>query len=100
MKHIDKIRERMNRAGMDSLDYFFTRKARATIQKDGIKYEILSIFAPEEGDTSLVIDAIPSYGFQVVSISVDDTWRERTWEKLVRLVYSGTAIAVAYNEHS
>lgn len=100
MKHIDEIRERMNRAGMDSLDYFFTRKGRATIQKDGIKYEILSILAPDDGDTSLVIDAIPSYGFKVVTISVDETWRERTWEKLVSLVYSGTALAIAYNEHS
>ena len=84
---IDNIRTNMESADITSID-FLTRNTHPSIQKDGIKYEILTIFAPEEGDDSIELTVIPSYGFCVKQISVTKDWRSTTWNKLDRIVES------------
>ena len=84
---IDNIRTKMESADITSVD-FLTCNTHPSIQKDGIKYEILTIFAPEEGDDSIELTVIPSYGFCVKQISVTKDWRSTTWTKLNRIVES------------
>lgn len=84
---IDNIRTKMESADINSLD-FLTCNTHPSIQKDGIKYEILTIFAPEEGDESIELSVIPSYGFCLKHITVTKDWRSTTWAKLDRIVES------------
>lgn len=85
MDYINDIRKRMEEAGADYVDFFYHRN-KPIIQKDGIRYEVLSISAPEEGDTNIHLLTIPSYGFMIKDIYVDATWRITTWRKLYTLV--------------
>ena len=89
MNYIEQIRKRMEEAGMDSITLLYDHR-KTTIQKDGIRYEILDIQKPDEGDTELTLATIPSYGFQLVNLCVDATWRESTWDKLLRIVEKRT----------
>ena len=89
MNYIEQIRKRMEEAGMDSITLLYDHR-KTTIQKDGISYEILDIQKPDEGDTELTLATIPSYGFRLVHLCVDATWRASTWDKLLRIVEKRT----------
>ena len=83
--YINEISKMMKEAELDSIDLIWERKTK-TIQKKGIRFEILTIYAPEEGDSELTLTTIPSYDFKLVHLCVDDTWRESTWNKLMGIV--------------
>ena len=84
---INDIRTLMYANDLESVD-FLNRKDKPVIQKDGIKYEILTIFCPDEDDESVTVTAIPNYSFCLKHLDVDSTWRRTTWDKLVRIVES------------
>ena len=81
--------EQMEGAGMDCVTLLYDSR-KTTIQKDGIRYEILDIYKPGEGDTELSLATVPSYGFRLVHLRVDATWRKSTWDKLLRIVEKRT----------
>lgn len=89
MNYIEQIRKRMEEAGTDCVTLLYDRR-KTTIQKDGIRYEILDIYKPDEGDTELSLATVPSYGFRLVHLCVDATWRESTWDKLLRIAEKRT----------
>ena len=75
----------MNEAGAEYLSFLF-HNTRPTIQKDGLKYEILDLFAPEPGDTCLSLSTIAPWGFSLHTLTIDGTARKSTWDALARLV--------------
>lgn len=94
-EYIQKIKNLMEEAGLTDID-FLLHRTKPVIQKDGIRYEILTIYAPEEGEEELSLTTIPSYGFCLKHIQVTGDWRKTSWEKLTRIVES--EIHRLYNE--
>lgn len=82
--YINEISKMMKDANLDCIDLVYERKQ--TIQRKGLRFEILNIYAPEEGDDELMLATIPSYDFKLVHLCVGDSWPERTWEKLTKIV--------------
>jgi hypothetical protein len=87
MKYIDNIAWIMSEAGVESIDFLYN-KVRPVIQKDGIKYEVLIITAPDKGDTSLHICVKPSYAWATKDLQMDESWRKTTWVKMTRVIES------------
>lgn len=85
MKHFADIQNLMNEAGLDSLNFIYHSR-KPHIQKDGIRYEILTLYYPENEEEGVVLETIPSYGWSLVTLNVDKTWRERSWEHLRDIV--------------
>ena len=83
--YINEISKMMKDAGLDGIDFLYERR-RYTIQAKGIRYEILTIWSPEDGDDELMLTTIPSYGWSLVHLYVGESWPERTWEKLTKIV--------------
>lgn len=83
--YINEISKMMKSANLDYIDLIYERK-KQTIQKGGIRYELLSIYAPDDGDEELMLSTIPSYDWNLVHLYVGESWPERTWEKLTRIV--------------
>ena len=52
MTYINEIRETMRENGVLEINFLY-HYTKPTIQKDGIKYEILSIVIPDDGETTL-----------------------------------------------
>lgn len=82
--YINEISKMMKDAELDSVDLVWERKQ--TIQTKGLRYEILTIYAPDEGDDELMLATIPSYEFKLVHLYVGNSWPEQTWKKLTRIV--------------
>lgn len=82
--YINEISKMMKDANLGYIDLIYERKQ--TIQRKGLRFEILSIFAPDEGDDELMLSTIPSYEWKLVHMYVGNDWPERTWEKLTRIV--------------
>lgn len=82
--YINEISKMMKEANLDSIDLLYERKV--TIQREWLRYEILNIFAPDEGDDELMLTTIPSYDWKLVHMYVGNDWPERTWKKLTRIV--------------
>lgn len=72
MKSIVKL---MEEKGIEDLNFLFHRN-KPTVQKDGIRYEILSIYSE---DGILILDGVkvyPGYEHKLVPLVVDNTWRK------------------------
>ena len=89
MNYISEIRKMMDKAGAESICLVFDKR-KTTIQKKGIRYEILEIHKPEEGDTELMLSTIPSYKWGLVYLCLDETWGTSTWDKLLHIVEKKT----------
>lgn len=87
MIYIDNIAQIMSEAGVESIDFLY-HKVRPVIQKDGIKYEVLIITAPDKGDTSLHICVKPSYQWATKDFQMDESWKKTTWVKMTRVIKS------------
>ena len=87
MKYIDNIAQIMSEAEVESIDFLY-HKVKPIIQKDGIKYEVLMITAPDKGDTSLHICVKPSYEWATKDLLLDASWRMTTWVKMNRVIES------------
>lgn len=84
---IDKIREKIGELNTDWIQFIYHRN-KPFIQKDGIRYEIMTIDTPEEGDTTLRLTCIPSYSFKLVELVMDESWRITSWKKILKVVES------------
>lgn len=69
------IVELMKSKGVESLDFFY-HKSKPTVQKDGYKYEILTIEPIDENSIEMtVIMVAPCYEHKLTCLTVDSTWR-------------------------
>ena len=73
MTHAEEISAMMKSAGVNSIDFVFS-------------YNKPSIFAPDDGDTELVLSARPTYNWRLVDLHMDESWRESSWRKIRGLV--------------
>ena len=65
----------MKEEGIESLDFFY-RNNKPTVQKDGCKYEILSIEPIDENSIEMTgIMVAPCYQHSLTYLTVDSTWR-------------------------
>lgn len=80
---IQDICKMMEDAGLPFVDFFY-HKIKPTIQKEGIKYEILSIDDNEDG--RIRISGIPNYSWCTQTLYMDETWNKKTIDKITRLV--------------
>jgi len=64
----------MKEEGIENLDFFYSKK-RPTVQKDGDKYEIISIDTDGESLEMTGIKVYPCYEHKLTYLTVDDTWR-------------------------
>ena len=62
---------------------FFYERTRPKIQREGLKYEILSI---SYEDDKVYLDLIPSYMFTVKTVMMDNTWKKSSWNHIRNLV--------------
>lgn len=85
MTHAEEISAIMKSAGVNSIDFVFSYN-KPRIQREGITYEIFSIFAPDDGDTELALAARPTYNWRLVDLHMDESWRESSWRKIRGLV--------------
>lgn len=84
MNYLEEIRDMMKRAEIDDIDFLW--KKRHFVQRDGIRYEILTIHAPEDGDNEIMLTTIPSYGFSLRHLLMNHTWSTNTWRKVRDIV--------------
>lgn len=84
---IQNICKMIEDAGLTSVDFFYHR-IKPTIQKEGIKYEILSIDDNEDG--RIRITGIPNYGWCTKTLYMDETWNKKTIDKITKLVREQT----------
>ena len=87
MNYLEEIREMMKRAEINDIDFLW--KKRHYIQKDGVRFEILTIHAPEDGDNELMLSAIPSYGFSLRHLLMNRTWSANSWRHVRDIVKRG-----------
>ena len=85
MNYFSDIQRMMDEVGIDSVSFIYHR-TKPTIQKDGLRYEILTIFYPENEEEGMVLETIPTYDWRLVTLNVDRSWRERSWEHLRDIV--------------
>jgi len=83
MNKIEEICNLMNEAGLDFIDFLIYRN-RPTIQKEGIKYEILLIEPIDE--SSIHLTGIPSYAWCTKELYMDKSWSKNTINKINRIV--------------
>jgi hypothetical protein len=76
----------MKSEGIESLDFFY-HKHRPTVQKDGNKYEILTIDLTEDDDIELtVIKVYPSYEHKLTYLTVDSTWKKTSVNHIANII--------------
>jgi hypothetical protein len=82
----------MKEAGVESLDFIY-HKNKPTVQKDGDKYEILSIYLEDvenaEDEQLLWIDGVkvyPSYEHKLHPLLVDSSWRRTSVNHIKNIV--------------
>lgn len=65
----------MKGEGIETLDFFY-HKNRPTVQKDGDRYEIMSITLQENDTVEITgIKVYPSYEFKLSYLTVNSRWR-------------------------
>ena len=87
MNKIEEILNILKEEGVDSLDFLYN-KNRPTVQKDGDRYEIMSI-SSGEGEGTLEITGIkvyPSYEFKLSYLTVDSRWRSTSVNHIQEIV--------------
>ena len=83
---MESIIRLMKNEGIESLDFFYL-KSRPTIQKDGNKYEILSIDLIEDDAIELtVIKVYPSYKYALQYLTVDSTWKKISVNRIANII--------------
>lgn len=88
MNYNQEIREMLKEVGYGSTISFFYQPNKPTIQKDGIRYEILEIFVPD-WDYELCIDAVPcpgNGGWKLHHLYVNESWRKSSWKHIRDIV--------------
>lgn len=76
----------MKSEGIESLDFFY-HKHRPTVQKDGNKYEILSIDLTEDDNIELTaIKVYPSYEHMLHYLTVDSTWKKTSVNHISNII--------------
>lgn len=85
MTYINEIREAMRENGVLEINFLY-HYTKPTIQKDGIKYEILSIVIPDDGETTLELTTIPRYDFCLHYLTMDESWRTSSWKHVLDIV--------------
>ena len=83
MKSIINI---MKEEGIESLDFFY-HKNRPTVQKDGNKYEILSIDLIDENSIEMTgIMVAPCYQHSLTYLTVDSTWKKTSVNHIANII--------------
>lgn len=77
-----EIVDLMKKAGWTETSFFYER-TRPKIQRDGLRYEILSV---SYEDDRIYLDLIPDYMFTVKTVVMDKTWRKSSWNHVRNLV--------------
>ena len=62
---------------------FFYERTRPKIQRDGLRYEILSV---SYEDDRIYLDLIPDYMFTIKTVVMDKTWRKSSWNHVRNIV--------------
>lgn len=76
----------MKSEGIESLDFFY-HTHRPTLQKDGNKYEILTIDLTEDDDIELsAIKVYPSYEHVLHCLTVDSTWKKTSVNRIANII--------------
>ena len=76
----------MKEAGVESLDFFY-HKSRPTVQKDGCKYEILTIEPIDENSIEMTsIMVAPCYEHKLTYLTMDNTWRKTSVDHIKNIV--------------
>ena len=83
-QYANEIREMMESAEMSSIGFVYHNN-KPRIQKDGVRYEILDIYAPDE-DGVVYIYGIPDYVWRLAHLSLDDKSRASSWRHLRDIV--------------
>ena len=76
----------MKEEGIESLDFFY-HKNRPTVQKDGFKYEILTIEPIDENSIEMTgIMVAPCYEHKLTYLTMDSTWRRTSVNHIKNIV--------------
>ena len=76
----------MKGEGIETLDFFY-HKNRPTVQKDGDRYEIMSITLQENDTVEITgIKVYPSYEFKLSYLTVDSGWRSTSVNHIREIV--------------
>lgn len=84
MSKINNICKMMAEVGLESVDFFYD-KDKPTIQRKGIKYEILSIY-PDEDENHIRLSVIPCYSWTLAELYMDESWNKKTIDKITQIV--------------
>lgn len=80
------IVELMKSEGLESLDFFYHQN-KPTVQKDGSRYEILSIEPIDENSIEMTgIMVYPCYEHKLQYLTVDNTWRRTSINHIKNIV--------------
>ena len=83
---MNRILDIMKGEGIESLDFFY-HKNRPTVQKDGDRYEIMSISLQENDTVEITgIKVYPSYEHKLTYLTVDNTWRNTSINHIQNIV--------------
>lgn len=82
MKSIVKM---MQKKEVESLDFFF-RRNKPTVQKDGKKFEILTIEPIDENSIEMSVIQVDPYVHQLQYLTVDNTWRKTSINHIKNIV--------------
>ena len=89
--HMKTIINLMEEKGITELHFIF-HKNKPTVQKDGIKYEIISIYLEDvDGieEKLIFLDGIkvyPCYEYKLIPLLVDNTWRKTSINHIENIV--------------
>lgn len=85
METLERIKKKMEDAGVDSIDFMYHRQ-RPIITKDYRRYEIYAIFKPEDGEDALTLGVISYSPYRAQDLKIDAKSRKSTWAMLERIV--------------
>lgn len=87
MNKIEEILNILKEEGVDSLDFLYHQN-KPTVQKDGDRYEIMSISSGEEEGTLEItgIKVYPSFEFKLSYLTVDSRWRSTSVNHIREIV--------------
>lgn len=85
MSKIEEIINLLKSADLDGID-FLGHKDRPTVQKDGDRYEIMSISSGEGTLEITGIKVYPSYEFRLSYLTVDSRWRSSSLNHIREII--------------
>ena len=84
MEHLERIRKMMEDAGVDSIDFMLRTGPSITI--DCRRYEIKTIYRPDDDENFLWLSLVSSSPFGLEDLKIDFRNRKSTWKMLERIV--------------